>query len=540
MLHVDIILISVGAAIIITALLGLLVFFANPKSVSNRAFFGFSVSAIGWNVFNYLSYQQGLPIDQLVLVRFVLFFAVIYCFSIFTFFFLYPKDEAVIPNWYTFGVVPVILAVLYLVQTPYIFHEIGYPSPQITQGPLFFVFAATVISLIVAALFIIIKKTIQASDNYRKPLKIIVAGTALTFSLHIIFNLILVGILEKTQYTQLGALFSLPVILFTSYAIIKYHFLNIKTIVTQLIVYLLWIFVFIRTVLSTNTTELEINGVLLLVLVFIGIFLVRSVKKEVFQRERLQKLTVQLEEANDKLKDVDKRKTEFLSLASHQLRSPITAIKGYTSMVLEGSYGKLDEKQTEPISRVFQSSLNLANVVEDLLDIAKIEQGGMKYEFKDTDLEQITSGLAKEFALTAKSKGLELTYENTGAVPCMVSMDPSKFRQVILNLVDNSIKYTEKGFVKLSLKKEMTSAGGTGVAKIEISDSGMGMSPETKEKLFGKFSRGEGAKVNAGGSGIGLYLAKQIAEAHKGTVTADSEGLGKGSTFTITIPLLKE
>jgi signal transduction histidine kinase len=124
----------------------------------------------------------------------------------------------------------------------------------------------------------------------------------------------------------------------------------------------------------------------------------------------------------------------------------------------------------------------------------------------------------------------------------MVSVDPVKFRQVILNLLDNSIKYTQSGFVKLSIKKEIAGKGSKATSKagnavVSISDSGMGMSPETKTKLFGKFARGEGTKVNAGGSGIGLYLVKEIVEAHGGTVSADSPGLEKGSVFTVTLPL---
>ncbi len=238
-----------------------------------------------------------------------------------------------------------------------------------------------------------------------------------------------------------------------------------------------------------------------------------------------------LQDANEKLKSLDKLKTEFLSLASHQLRSPITAIKGYTSMLLENSYGAITETQHEPISRIFQSSLNLANVVEDLLDVAKIEQGGMQYAFQDVDLELITSALYNEFSLTAKSKGLELSYDHDSAKPCMVNADPVKFRQVVLNLLDNSIKYTEKGFVKLSIKKEGSEA------VISITDSGIGMSPQTKEKLFGKFNRGEGEKMNAGGSGLGLYLVKQIVEAHKAKISADSPGVGQGATFTVKMAL---
>lgn len=246
------------------------------------------------------------------------------------------------------------------------------------------------------------------------------------------------------------------------------------------------------------------------------------------ERERLNK---ELESANLKLKDLDKLKTEFLSLASHQLRSPITAIKGYSSMLLEGSYGELAEKQHEAVSRVFQSSFNLGNVVEDLLDISKIEQGGMTFNMQNIDLDNICSDLYQELLLTAKSKGLNFTYENSGAEGLMVKGDPIKLRQVVQNLVDNSMKYTKEGFVKMTLSK------GDMSAVITVTDSGMGMSDETKKNLFGKFARGEGKDVNAGGSGLGLYLVKKIVEAHNGVISTDSAGVGKGSTFTVTLPL---
>lgn len=338
---------------------------------------------------------------------------------------------------------------------------------------------------------------------------------------------------EDWNLAQAG-LIGMPIFaIFLVYTIVKYKTFHMKLMASQALVVALVILIGAQFAFIQNNTSRILNGFTFLGAIIFGILLIKSVKREVEQRERLEKLTLALESANTKLEEVDKAKTEFLSLASHQLRSPITAIKGYTSMFLEGSYGEVSEVQREPISRVFQSSLNLANVVEDLLDVAKIEQGGMKYVMQDVDLETITSALNKEFSLTAKSKGLELKYENAGASPCMVSVDPVKFRQVVLNLLDNSIKYTQTGFVKLSITKK------DGNAVVSISDSGMGMSPETQAKLFGKFSRGEGMKVNAGGSGIGLYLAKEIVEAHKGTVTASSEGVGKGSTFAVTIPLKK-
>jgi signal transduction histidine kinase len=262
----------------------------------------------------------------------------------------------------------------------------------------------------------------------------------------------------------------------------------------------------------------------------------RSVFKEVSQRERLQKLTIQLENANEKLKGLDKLKTEFISLASHQLRSPLTAIKGYASMLLEGSFKPLEvPEQKTAIERIFQSSMNLARVVEDLLDVSKIEQGGMKYEMSSIDIKKLAKDIADELKVTAKNKGLQLDFEEKDLGGYVVKADPVKIRQAILNLVDNSIKYTQSGFVKVVVTKPSV-----GKLRISIIDSGMGISEENMGKLFEKFSRGDGGKVNAGGSGLGLYLVKEIVEAHSGKVWAESQGVGKGSTFIVELPEVAE
>ena len=236
-----------------------------------------------------------------------------------------------------------------------------------------------------------------------------------------------------------------------------------------------------------------------------------------------------LQEANEKLKSLDKLKTEFLSLASHQLRSPLTAIKGYTSMLLEGSFGEVGEKQKEAIDRVFQSSNHLTKVVEDLLNVSKIEAGGMQYIMAPFDIEKAAKDLSTDLSITAQKKGLTLNFVTDNKPPYNVNGDMEKIRQVILNVIDNAIKYTQKGGITVNLTKDITTA----MIRVAITDTGMGISPEEKEKLFQKFSRGEGGKTNTGGSGLGLYLAKQIAEAHGGHIQIDSPGVGLGSTFSI-------
>ena len=233
--------------------------------------------------------------------------------------------------------------------------------------------------------------------------------------------------------------------------------------------------------------------------------------------------------ANDKLKSLDKLKTEFLSLAAHQLRSPLTAIRGYTSMLLEGSFGHVDDKQKEAIDRVFQSSTHLTNIVEDLLNVSKIEAGGMKYVMAPFDMEKASGELARDLSVSAEKKGLVLTFETDKKAPYTVNGDMEKIRQVVLNLIDNSIKYTQKGSIKVILAKSEQ----THTIRLAVTDTGMGIAPDEKDKLFGKFARGAAGNLNTGGSGLGLYLAKTIIEAHGGHILIDSPGVGLGSTFTI-------
>ena len=241
----------------------------------------------------------------------------------------------------------------------------------------------------------------------------------------------------------------------------------------------------------------------------------------------------ELGDANEKLKSLDKLKTEFLSLASHQLRSPLTAIKGYASMVLEGSYGEINPQAKEAIDRIFQSSNNLAIVVEDLLNVSKIEQGGMKYEMAPFNLSEMVSNMAKDLSITASKKNLSLTCSIDDGEDSMVNGDKEKLRQVVLNFIDNAIKYTKEGSIVTSVKHV-----GDKVI-FAVKDTGMGMTPEIKETLFQKFARGDGARMNTSGSGLGLYLAKEIVAAHHGRVWVDSDGPNLGSTFSVELDAVK-
>ena len=259
--------------------------------------------------------------------------------------------------------------------------------------------------------------------------------------------------------------------------------------------------------------------------IVLGYQLIKSVKKEIKQREQLEILSEQLLSANEKLKELDKLKTEFISLATHQIRSPLTAIKGYASMILDGSYGELPPKVKEAVDIIMQSSANLAVTIEDFLNVSKIESGGMQYEKVNFDIGEMANSMTKGIAINAEKKGLKISYHDDGKGPYIINGDQEKLRQVILNFIDNAIKYTKQGSVEVSVIRVGNKIN------FAVKDTGMGMTNETKNKLFHKFSRGDGQRMNTTGSGLGLYLAKEIAKAHGGEVGVESEGPMKGSVF---------
>ena len=248
-------------------------------------------------------------------------------------------------------------------------------------------------------------------------------------------------------------------------------------------------------------------------------------------RIRVVEATKELAGAYRELKKLDDSKTEFLSLASHQLRTPLSAIKGYLSMVLEGSFGKLQKETEEALRNVYESNERLIVLVNDLLNITRIEAGKLEYKPIKTDLDKLINSVVNELKITAEKKRLDMKYTDKN-LP-YVLIDPGKIRQVLINLIDNAIKYTPHGevVIKTSVrnKKEIV---------IEVRDTGIGISKDKMEHLFEWLSRGKGAlRLDAGGFGLGLYIAKKIIERAGGKVWAESPGENKGSTFAFSLPI---
>lgn len=318
---------------------------------------------------------------------------------------------------------------------------------------------------------------------------------------------------------------------FATYAIVKLNLFNTKAVTAEILTAFLWVFLAVRLILSSSTADLIINGVVLALMIPAGILLIRGITKEVKAREKAEELTKELQEANQELKYMDKQKSKMLSIASHQFRSPLTSIEGYASMMKEGTYGEVPEHLEKPINRIFKSSKQLSHIVDDFLNISRIEQDRMEYDFKTANIQEIVENVIEEITPTAHDKGLEIEKTFDGNGPYKARVDVDKFTQVITNLIDNAIKYTQEGKIIVHLTHE------DDTITVAVEDSGIGIDPEDKDKIFEQFSRADEAEdADVVGSGLGLYIAKQIVQAHDGEIWATSPGKGKGSTFHVKIP----
>lgn len=533
-------LLFVGIAIVAIGIFGFIIFTNNKESATNKAFLFFSLAVIFWSAINYFSYQFRSSGAVLWSLRLVLFSATWYSFFLFRLFYIFPAEKIEFPKWYKRILIPLVVFTALITLTPAGFSglknsggagEVAVAIPNIGMA----LFGSVVIGLTIAGIFILIKKLVRANKSEKKPFYLVLTGGSITLFLHLLFNFILPVFSDNVRFIPLGALFTFPFVAFTAYAIVKYRLLNIKVIATELITFVLWILILIDFLSANNISDQVFEGFLLAILVIFGTFLIRSVRKEVEQREYLEVVTKELGAANEKLKELDDLKTDFISIASHQLRTPLTAIKGYTSMMIEGSYGEIPEKQKGIIEKVFQSAQRLIYIVNDLLDISRIEQGRFSISLEPIKVANVLKDVVEELQQNAKSKNLSLELavapenaELTGIA------DFNKIRQVFLNVIDNAIKYTDKGYVRVSVEPQ-----GDKVL-VSVKDSGLGISEASMKNLFQKFSRAKGVtKLHTDGSGLGLFIVKKIMEAHGGDVWAESEGEGKGSQFYVSIPVQK-
>ncbi len=241
----------------------------------------------------------------------------------------------------------------------------------------------------------------------------------------------------------------------------------------------------------------------------------------------------QLKAANEYLAQLDKMKDEFISMASHELNTPLAAIEGYLSMILDEGMGKIDKQSRIYLSRAYASSKRLAELILDLLNVSRIEQGRLKMKYSQASLEEMIQSVIHELQIKADGKKIYLKVEATKDLP-KLWCDPDRIREVIVNLTGNALKFTDKGGVTIKATQPDPNN-----IRVEVSDTGRGIAKEDQPKLFQKFSQVKREIDEHQGTGLGLYISKNFVELHKGKIWVESEA-GKGATFMFELPLIKE
>lgn len=310
---------------------------------------------------------------------------------------------------------------------------------------------------------------------------------------------------------------------FLAYLTIKYEsfeprILFIDTLVVTLIILLL-------SLLFVDDAEYQIYANILAFVITIPLAysLTTGIRREVKTRKEIEKLAKDLTRAND-------QQVTLIHFITHQIKGFVTKSRNIFSLLKEGDYGPVPETMRPIIDQGFESDTKGVSTIQEILNAANIKSGKVSFIMSPFDLQGLIQTVAKDMRPTAEAKGLELSIE-LFPEPLTITGDSAQLINAYKNLVDNSIKYTPKGSVNLKLEKVGNKA------RFTVTDTGVGITSEDMVHLFTEGGHGkESQKVNVESTGFGLYIVKNIVEAHKGRVWAESEGMGKGSRFIIELP----
>jgi len=532
----------ISTIIFFSLVLGLLAFMEKPGEKVNRAFLWTIIFIVIWQLSNFLENENISPDLAKILLRIDFASAIIFAYFWFVFALNFSRAKRI-------NIKPIFKKIIFIFTllfsllsfTDLVLLNISSDNGAIVfdQGPLWVFYGLGIIGFFIAGSVIIILNLLKSQGSERIQTLYVLVGFSISSIIAIIINLFLANYLTINQ-ARIGLYGYIIFIVLTFYAIIKHHLFNIKVIATELFTLGIWLVLLFRTFLSGNNQELAINAAIFASVATFGILLIRSVIKEVEQKEKIEQMAKDMEKAyevekkaNEQLEALSNVKNQFLMTIQHHLRTPLTSMRGYADLLLGEKYGKLPKKVEEVIKKFEASTTSLIKMVNDFLDITQFQLGKKTVSLKDgVNLCPILEEIAKDSELQAKNKGIYLKFEKPEG-ECFIKADESKLKAAIVNILDNSIKYTKEGGTTMTVKAN------NGKAIIAIKDTGMGISKERLAKLFvSTFERSDEAKkAFSEGRGIGLYLSREIIEAHEGRIWAESEGEGKGATFFIELPV---
>lgn len=518
-------------AIVVALLIGIAVLLNDPKSLLNRLLFAICVSFSVWTFCTLIAWTN-IHSDILLFAWSFLGPAagLISIFSIyFTYVFLTKRDVG-----------PIVKSIFLLLLAPILLLS----SSEYTLGGFNLVncdafgfegltntiyFPALGALAMVWILVLLIIQYPRTQRGERKQL--VLLGTGIELFLFSFFTTVFlgqylatIGFLQDSQIETYGYFGMTVFAVYIGILIVRFKAFHVSLIASQALVIALLLLIGAEFTFVSTTTQRILVGITFVLTAVIGIVLIRSVKEEIRQRQLIEKQEKELEEVN-------RRQETLLHFVSHEIKGYLTKNMSAFASLSEGDLGAIPASVQDLATRALAETRNGARAVMDILQASNQKKGTMRYTMAPFDLKEAVESEVNKVKPHATEKGLAMTFEAEGDGWTIQGDKNQLTDHVIRNLLENAVNYTLKGSVVVSLSKAESKV------IVTVADTGVGISEEDKKNLFTEGGKGkDSTKVNIHSTGYGLFIAKAIVEAHKGTIRAESEGADKGSRFIVELP----
>ena len=514
------------SSFIVALLIGFLVLLSNPRMLANRVLFALTAFFSTWVLFDMVIWASGSPSHvmffwaSIVPIELSIYAAGLYLVYIFA---NRGKDislrqKLIIAAFF----IPIFL----FAHTSYNLLGFDYSNcdRNAIEGPLIQYMYVIELFFIGWATIVVSRAARKIADaKERRQMLIISVGTILMLLLFTSGNLIVTYFLDVDWSYDQYKLFGMPLfVAFIGYSIVKFKTFNVKLIAAQALVAALAISV-LSLLFIRRIDDIRIVASITFVFVCIlGYILAQSVKREIMQREHIEILAKELQETNE-------RQEGLLHFIGHEVKGFLTKDMSAFAAIVQGDFGVPPDGMKPFVEQALAESRRGADSVGNILHASNLKKGSVTYTKEPFDLKTLAAEAVEKARPAAEQKGLALTFAAAEGASYQMTGDKAQIHDHVLrNIIDNSVAYTPSGSVEVSLKRQ-----GPKIV-FAVKDTGIGITEEDKKRLFTEGGHGaDSQRVNAHSTGYGLYIAKQITEAHDGTIRAESEGAGKGSTFIV-------
>jgi signal transduction histidine kinase len=509
-------------------------YFKRPDSAVVRTFSALLATISAWIGSLYIFYVINDPAIVIMIGRLNFAFTELMATAAFFFAYRFPQVSYTIKRgWqalvlFETTLLMVVTAATSLVDENEIIKGIG----RVTEfGPLYFWFVAHFVVLAAIAFFLIISKCRALSGPLKEQSMMVALGWGVGCFIGVITNIVLPITTGWFDAQYFGILAAVVFVCSTGYATARSELFNLKVILTELIAALFVLVTLIAVVLSVDREVRYFLAGAAVLSVISGVTLIRSVRREVARAEQADRLNRELAIANSQLQEMDHMKSEFIVMASHQLRTPISVVKGYLSLMMEGAYGVVPASIKDKLAQMFSLNESLVQMIDNMLNVARIEKRNIDYNVERVDILPIVRGVVEDMRVKLGGRNITIGV-SMPELPVMAYVDEEKYEEVLTNLVDNAIKYTDKGEIDVRVRDD----DGNGFVAVSVRDSGMGMSPEEASRVFTKFFRAKEAVIREPGTGLGLYICGKFMNGMGGQISVVETAPGYGTTFETRLP----